>query len=575
MVARYERPLVVQGDHTVLLEVDHPMYADARDALARIAELEKSPEHVHTYRITPLSLWNAAGAGVGVDDVLTSLDAFSKYELPQNVVTDIRDHLSRFGRLRLRKDDGGRLILESDDLPLLIELRRNKKVQPFLLDPLDDRRIPVRGELRGHLKQALIQVGYPVEDLAGYVDGAPLEIALRNETLGGAPFGLRDYQQGAADSFWAGGGPRGGSGVIVLPCGAGKTVIGMASMARAQTQTLIVCFGTVAARQWINELLDKTELTPDLIGEYTGDLKEIRPITVTTYQILTHHVGKKLKATDPIDLADFPHLSLFTAHDWGLIVYDEVHLLPAPVFRITAEIQARRRLGLTATLVREDGRETDVFSLIGPKRFDLPWKLLEEQGWIAAADCWEIRTSLTPDGRMAYAMAEEMNDAHRIAAVNPEKDEIVRRLLRMHPDDHVLIIGQYLDQLRRVAEEFGAPLITGKTPNAERERLYSQFRAGAVRRLVISRVGNFAIDLPTANVAIQISGTFGSRQEEAQRLGRVLRPKADAGRAFFYSVVTRDTSDQQFAARRQLFLTEQGYRYTILDAATLLQSGLG
>jgi DNA excision repair protein ERCC-3 len=331
----------------------------------------------------------------------------------------------------------------------------------------------------------------------------------------------------------------------------------------------------VAARQWIGELLDKTDLTPEMIGEYTGDVKEIRPITVTTYQILTHHTGRKLKATDPIGPEDFPHLTLFTGHDWGLILYDEVHLLPAPVFRITAEIQARRRLGLTATLVREDGRETDVFSLIGPKRFDLPWKLLEEQGWIAAADCWEIRTTLSTEDRMAYALAEEVNEAHRIAMTNPAKDEIVRRLLRMHADDHVLIIGQYLDQLRRVAEEFDAPLITGKTPNLDRERLYARFRSGEIRRLVVSRVGNFAIDLPSANVAIQISGTFGSRQEEAQRLGRVLRPKGDGGRAFFYSVVTRDTSDQQFAARRQLFLTEQGYRYTILDAATLMEAGLG
>jgi DNA excision repair protein ERCC-3 len=570
-----ERPLIVQGDHTVLLEVDHPAYTPARDALARFAELEKSPEHVHTYRITPLSLWNAAGAGTTVDDVLESLAQFSKYPLPQNVVADIRDHMGRYGRLRLRKAEGNRLILEADDPILLVELQRNKRVQPYLLDPLSDTAILVRGELRGHLKQALTQVGYPVEDLAGYVEGAPLEIHLADLTRRGEPFAPRDYQHGAADAFWAGGGPKGGSGVVVLPCGAGKTVVGMAAMARAQTQTLIVCFGTVAARQWIQEILDKTDLTPDLIGEYSGDAKEIRPITVTTYQILTHHTGKKLRAGDPINLEDFPHLALFTAHDWGLIVYDEVHLLPAPIFRITAEIQARRRLGLTATLVREDGRESDVFSLIGPKRYDLPWKLLEEQGWIAAADCWEIRTSLPPDQRMAYALAEDAQESYRVAASTSAKDEIVRRLLNMHRDDHVLVIGQFINQLQRVADEFDSPLITGKTANREREKLYAQFRTGEIRRLVLSKVGNFAIDLPTANVAIQISGTFGSRQEEAQRLGRVLRPKPDGGPARFYSVVTRDTVDQTYAARRQLFLTEQGYRYTILDAATLLESGLG
>jgi DNA excision repair protein ERCC-3 len=547
------------------------MYPQARDALARFAELEKSPEHVHTYRITPLSLWNAAGAGTTVDDILGALDELSKYELPQNVVADIRDHLSRYGRLRLKRDDLGRLVLESEDQALLVELERNKKMQPFIAGRLDDSTLQVRGELRGHLKQALIQIGYPVEDLAGYVDGAPLEVRLRRLTQAGALFELRDYQADAADAFWAGGGPKGGSGVIVLPCGAGKTVVGMAAMARAGAQTLIVAFGTVAARQWIHELLDKTDLTPDMIGEYTGDQKEIRPITVATYQILTYHAGKKrLKASDPIVLEDFPHLNIFTSQDWGLIVYDEVHLLPAPIFRITAEIQARRRLGLTATLVREDHREADVFSLIGPKRFDLPWKLLEEQGWIAAADCWEIRTALPAERRMEYAMAEEMAERHRIAAVNPAKDEIVRRLLAMHREDHVLVIGQYLDQLERLADEFGDPLITGKTPNHERERLYDAFRTGQLRRLVISKVGNFAIDLPSANVAIQVSGTFGSRQEEAQRLGRVLRPKSDGTRAFFYSVVTRDTTDQGFAANRQLFLTEQGYRYTILDATQLL-----
>lgn len=564
-----ERPVIVQGDHTVLLEADNSFYAEARDALVRFAELEKSPEHIHTYRITPLSLWNAAAAGTAPEEIVGALERFSKYELPQNIVADIRDYCSRYGRLKLRRDEAGRLILESDDHALLVELSRNKRIQPFLLSALDERTYVVRGELRGQLKQALVQVGYPAEDLAGYVDGAPFRLALRDVTVQHLPFGLRDYQGEAVDAFWAGGGPRGGSGVVVLPCGAGKTVVGMGAMVRAQTSTLIVCYGTTAAHQWIDELLDKTDLSPDLIGEYTGDQKDVRPITVATYQILTYHPAKRQRGLD-LSLGEFPHLALFTSQDWGLILYDEVHLLPAPVFRITAEIQARRRLGLTATLVREDGREGDVFSLIGPKKFDVPWKSLEQQGWIATADCWEIRVALPSEERMAYALSEEMNERHRLAAVNPAKEEVLRRLVAMHRDDHVLVIGQYLDQLDRVAQLLDAPLITGKTPNRERERLYAAFRAGEVPLLVVSKVGNFAIDLPSANVAIQLSGTFGSRQEEAQRLGRVLRPKVDGGRAHFYSVVTRDTSDQLFAANRQLFLTEQGYRYTILDATVLL-----
>ena len=565
-----ERPLIVQGDHTVLLEVDNAQHAEARNALVRFAELEKSPEHVHTYRITPLSLWNAAAAGATTDEIVDTLERFSKYELPQNVVADVQDYLSRYGRLKLRKDADGRLLLESDDRPLLVELSHNKRIQPYLLGALDERTLVVRGELRGQLKQALIQVGYPVEDLAGYVAGAALPIALRALTTHGRDFAPRDYQEDAADAFWAGGGPQGGSGVVVLPCGAGKTIVGMAAMVRAQTQTLIVCYGTTAAHQWIDELLDKTDLTPDMIGEYTGDQKDVRPVTVATYQILTYHPGKARRASEELSLAEFPHLALFTSQDWGLIVYDEVHLLPAPVFRITAEIQARRRLGLTATLVREDGRESDVFSLIGPKRYDVPWKVLEQQGWIATANCWEIRVALPTEQRMEYALAEEMNQRHRIAAVNPAKEQVLRRLVAMHRDDHVLVIGQYIDQLERVARLLNAPLITGKTTNRDRERLYNAFRSGEVPLLVISKVGNFAIDLPSANVAIQLSGTFGSRQEEAQRLGRVLRPKWDGTLAHFYSIVTRDTSDQMFAANRQLFLTEQGYQYTIMDATALL-----
>jgi DNA excision repair protein ERCC-3 len=411
-------------------------------------------------------------------------------------------------------------------------------------------------------------------------------VQLRDHTRSEHAFGLRDYQREAVDVFWASGGSKGGSGVVVLPCGAGKTVVALGTIAAAQTHTLIVCFGTNAVHQWIEEILDKTSLDPDLIGEYTGDLKEIKPITVTTYQVLTYHPSKRrrgvteesaeggLKETivksKPV-AEEFPHLGLFTSRDWGLIIYDEVHLLPAPVFRVTAEIQARRRLGLTATLVREDGRESDVFSLIGPKKYDLPWKMLESQGWIATADCWEVRVALPQDLRMAYAVAEEGRDKYRIAAENPEKLAALDRLIGMHRDDNVLVIGQYLDQLHSIAERLEAPVITGKMPNREREKLYAAFRNGEIKRLVVSKVANFAIDLPDANVAIQVSGTFGSRQEEAQRLGRILRPKDEGVLAHFYTIVTRDTNDQEFSARRQLFLTEQGYRYTILDAAELFE----
>jgi DNA excision repair protein ERCC-3 len=432
--------------------------------------------------------------------------------------------------------------------------------------------------MRGHLKQALVQFGYPAEDLAGYVDGTPITLALRSETLAGRAFALREYQEDAVDLFWADGRSHGGSGVVVLPCGAGKTVVGAGVMARASCHTLIFCFGTVAVHQWMSELLDKMNIDPEMIGEYTGDLKEIKPITVTTYQILTYRKGRGRAREDKegkdrekeIDLSEFPHLALFTSRDWGLIVYDEVHLLPAPVFRMTAEIQARRRLGLTATLVREDGREGDVFSLIGPKKCDVPWKTLEKQGWIATADCWEIRVALPPEQRLPYALAEDSRIQYHIAAVNPAKLDALQRLAAMHREDNVLIIGQYLDQLEMIASILGAPVVTGKTAVFEREKLYGAFRRGEIKLLVVSKVANFALDLPEANVAIQVSGTFGSRQEEAQRLGRILRPKSDGALAHFYSITTRETLDQDYAAKRQLFLTEQGYRYTIMDATQLL-----
>jgi len=546
-------PIIVQSDKSILLEVDNPRYEEARDALARFADLEKSPEHIHTYRITPLSLWNAAAAGLDARTIVDTLARYGKYELPANVQVDIADYIGRYGRLKLRREDG-QLLLVSDDAPLIAEIVRHKKIAPFVLAQRDAYTLLVNPALRGHIKQALVHFGFPAEDLAGYVEGAPLPVQLYAVTRSGLPFDLRRYQQEAVDIFYAGGHARGGSGVVVLPCGAGKTVVGMAIMAKLQCATLILTPSTIAARQWMEELQDKTAIPAADIGEYSGERKEIKPVTVASYQILTYRQGKG---------EDFPHFALFNERNWGLIIYDEVHLLPAPVFRITAEIQARRRLGLTATLVREDGRESDVFSLIGPKKYDVPWKELERQGWIATAECHEIRIAMPEGDRMGYAVAEE-REKYRLAAENPVKLPIIEALVAKHEGDNILIIGQFLDQLKAVAAMVDAPLITGKTANLERARLYEQFRRGEQRLLVVSKVANFSIDLPDANVAIQISGTFGSRQEEAQRLGRILRPKRNGLLAHFYSLVTKDTRDQDFAARRQMFLTEQGYRYEIL-----------
>lgn len=554
-------PLIVQSDKSVLLEVDNDLYEEARDALARFAELEKSPEHIHTYRLTPLSLWNAAASGLKPDTILYSLTRYGKYPVPDNIRVDIFEYVSRFGRIKLLKQDG-HLVLYSDDLALIAEIARHKKVQPFLQGQLDAHSLLVDARHRGHVKQALVNIGYPAEDLAGYVDGSPLQIILRDITAGGEPFRLRAYQQEAIDIFHAAGHARGGSGTIVLPCGAGKTMVGLGVMNALNTNTLILTTGTVAIRQWIDEIIDKTTVNREDIGEYSGESKEIKPITVTTYQILTWRPRRK-KSDNAEEEEEFSHFALFDQRDWGLIIYDEVHLLPAPVFRITAEIQARRRLGLTATLVREDGRETDVFSLVGPKKYDVPWKDLEKQGWIATAECHEIRIPLPDEMRMEYATAEERNK-YRIAAENPNKLTIVQQLLEKHREDQVLVIGQYIEQLEKIAQMTGAPLIQGKTVIREREQLFDQFRAGEVRLLIVSKVANFSIDLPDANVAIQVSGTFGSRQEEAQRLGRILRPKRRGLLAHFYTLVTRDTRDQEFAAKRQMFLTEQGYRYDIL-----------
>jgi len=553
-------PLIVQGDRTILLEVDNPLHAEARDTIAPFAELEKSPEHIHTYRLTPLSLWNAAAAGVDADEMIAGLETYSKFPLPPNLPADLRDLVSRYGRVKLERIEGG-LRLITTDQPLIEELSRQRGVREYLGERLDAVSFAVADLDRGVLKQGLIAVGYPAEDLAGYAQGAALAVELRETMRSGGKFVVRDYQRGAVDTFHAGGGVKGGSGVIVLPCGAGKTIVGIAALAAIKTETLILTTSTTAVEQWRREVLDKTDLDESQVATYTGDSKAIAPVTLATYQIVTYRPKKD---------GEFPHFGLFNKRDWGLIIYDEVHLLPAPVFRITADIQARRRLGLTATLVREDHREEDVFSLIGPKKYDVPWRVLESKGWIAEAQCHEVRLGLPPALRMEYAIAE-WRDKFRLASENPTKDDLVELLLENHnhPDDRVLVIGQYIKQLRRIAERFDVPIITGSTTNSEREDLYGRFRAGAIRRLVLSKVGNFAIDLPDANVMVQVSGTFGSRQEEAQRLGRILRPKEGERPASFYTLVTRDTREMDFAHHRQLFLTEQGYSYEIVDESEL------
>jgi DNA excision repair protein ERCC-3 len=554
-----QNPIIVQGDKSVLLEVNNPHYQDARDVLARFAELEKSPEYIHTYRVSPLSLWNAAASGLDAETIIDGLARYSKYPLPGNVEVDIREYMGRYGRVQLHRRNGD-LILTSEDEPLILELNQHKELKPYIEAQEDAHTLRVDPARRGHVKQALVNVGYPAQDLAGYVSGDTVNFDLKPFTEEGRPFSLRGYQQEAAEIFYAGGAAHGGSGVIVLPCGAGKTIVGIAAIHQMQCSTLILTPNTVSVRQWIDELNDKTSLPAAQIGEYSGQRKEIKPITISTYQTMTYR-KRGTKKTDPFRQR-YPHFSLFDGQNWGLIIYDEVHLLPAPVFSITAELQARRRLGLTATLVREDGREEDVFSLIGPKKYDVPWKDLERQGWIAAADVVEVRIPLPHQSRIEYATAPQRNK-YRIAAENDDKFRVLDDLLRKHEDDQVLIIGMYLDQLEQAAKRYDAPLITGKTSVKQRRKLYEQFKTGEISELVVSKVGNFAVDLPNANVMIQISGTFGSRQEEAQRLGRILRPK-EGEIAHFYTLVTKDTLDQQYSANRQLFLTEQGYQYTIL-----------
>jgi DNA excision repair protein ERCC-3 len=537
-------PLIVQSDKTLLLETDHPDASACRMAIAPFAELERAPEHVHTYRLTPLGLWNARAAGHDAESVVDALVRYSRYPVPHALLVDVADTMDRYGRLQLLNSPVHGLMLHALDRAVLVEISRNKKVAPMLGARIDDDTVAVHPSERGRLKQVLLKVGWPAEDLAGYVNGEAHAIDLAEDG-----WVLRDYQREAVENFWAG-----GSGVVVLPCGAGKTLVGAAAMAEAKATTLILVTNTVAGRQWKRELVARTSLTEDEIGEYSGERKEIRPVTIATYQVMTARKG-----------GEYRHLELFGARDWGLIVYDEVHLLPAPIFRLTADLQSRRRLGLTATLVREDGREGDVFSLIGPKRYDAPWKDIESQGWIAPAECVEVRVTLTDAERMAYAVAEP-EDRYKVCATARTKMPVVKKLLERHPNEQKLVIGAYLEQLDEVSAELEAPVIEGKTTNKERERLFDAFRRGEIDTLVVSKVANFSIDLPEAAVAIQISGTFGSRQEEAQRLGRVLRPKADGRQAHFYTVVSRDTLDAEYAAHRQRFLAEQGYAYTIVDA---------
>ncbi|WP_125610087.1 DNA repair helicase XPB [Specibacter cremeus] len=546
-------PLIVQSDKTILLEVGHEAATAARHAIAAFAELERAPEHVHTYRITPLGLWNARAAGLDAEQVLDTLLTYSRFPVPHALLVDIEEVMSRYGRLRLEKDPVHGLVMRTTDFPVLEEVSRAKKIGPLLGPRIDPLTVVVHSSQRGTLKQLLLRAGWPAEDLAGYVDGTPHPIALTaSEPGSGTGWSLRPYQNLAVENFWAG-----GSGVVVLPCGAGKTLVGAAAMAVSGTTTLILVTNTVSARQWKDELLRRTTLTEAEIGEYSGAVKEVRPVTIATYQVLAMRRGGL-----------YPHLELLNGNDWGLIIYDEVHLLPAPIFRMTADLQARRRLGLTATLVREDGREGEVFSLIGPKRYDAPWKDIEAQGYIAPADCVEVRVDLPQDERMAYAMADDA-DKYRLCSTSDTKSAVVETLVARHAGEQLLVIGQYIDQLDDLAARLDAPLITGATSVKERQRLFGEFRAGTLHTLVVSKVANFSIDLPEASVAIQVSGSFGSRQEEAQRLGRLMRPKSDGRTARFYTLVARDTIDADFAAKRQRFLAEQGYAYRILDAADI------
>ncbi len=550
MIGDPSKPLIVQSDSTLLLDVHNPASEEARADILPFSELEKSPEHIHTYRITPLSLWNAASSGLVASQIIESLKRWSRFPVPENIIFTITETISRFGKIRLCPSSSDEfLVLAVEDDRIRRELASHKKLKDLLTDT--EQGFLIRLIDRGTIKQELIKLGYPVKDEAPLVDGDFLKVELKERTLSGHPFTVRDYQRESAQAFNGDGRPGSGFGTIVLPCGAGKTIVGMVVMSMLKTHTLILTTNVAAVHQWIDELIDKSSLTEEEIGEYTGDKKEIKPVTVATYQILTWRPTK-----DEL----YPHFRIFREHNWGLIIYDEVHLLPAPVFRVTAEIQAVRRLGLTATLVREDGHEEDVFSLVGPKRYDIPWKELESKGWIAEANCYEIRVELPDELKIPYATADK-RQKYRIASENPLKFTIAEEIIQNHPEDSILVIGQYIDQLKTIAEKLKVPIITGATPNPERERIYGDFKAGKIKVIVVSKVANFAIDLPDASVAIQVSGTFGSRQEEAQRLGRILRPKDK--NSYFYSIVSRNTNEEEFASHRQKFLTEQGYKYHI------------
>ncbi len=568
----YENPLIVQGDRSLLLDVHAPLAEECRNALIPFAELEKSPEHLHTYRLTPLSLWNAASAGFSADDAVQALEKFARYDVPQSVVAWIKETESRFGKIKLTsgpdievpvKEDGAEKIIEhflyltADSLPVFKEIAANHSVKKLLTSTLEDSGAPEYSFLlkltdRGTIKQLLLQAGWPVKDEVALTDGEPLDISLRETTKAGRPLEIRQYQKGAASALVGDKGPGTGFGTIVLPCGAGKTIVGMTIMDILKTSTLIITTNISAVHQWIDELLDKTNLTEDQIAEYSGESKTIKQVTVATYQVLTWRPDKE---------GPYPHFSIFHERPWGLIIYDEVHMLPAPVFRVVAELQAVRRVGLTATLVREDGCEGYVFSLVGPKRYDVPWKELERDRWIASAECIEVRIDLPSIQEIDYAVAGT-REKHKIASMNPDKLPVVRQIIDKFPEDKILVIGQYLQQLDDIVKDLGCPIITGKTPNAERDKIYKDFREGKIRVLVVSKVANFAIDLPDASLAIQVSGTFGSRQEEAQRLGRILRPKERKSR--FFTLITRSTVEEEFGSNRQKFLAEQGYEYKII-----------
>ena len=545
-------PIIVQSDKTLLVEVNNTLYTEVRDKLSKFAEVIKSPEYMHTYKISPLSLWNAASCGMCSEKIIGILEKYSKYEVPQNVIKDIEDNINKYGKIKLVREENS-LVLISEDIYIMKEIANYKGINKCFKEKINDVKYKINENMRGEIKLSLIKLGYPVEDIGGYIEGKKYEMSLKKFTSLGEQLSIRDYQREASEIFYSEGSAKGGSGVIVLPCGAGKTVTAMAVMDKIKEETLILTTNITALRQWKQELIDKMDISEENIGEYSGEIKEIKPITISTYQILTHRKSK---------IDEFVHMNIFHEKDWGFIIYDEVHTLPAPIFRAAAEIQATRRLGLTATLVREDGKEEDVFSLIGPKKYDVPWKVLEKQGWIAEAQCTEIRVKMPEDLKMEYAVSDSKNK-FRIASENYRKIYVLKDLIKKHENHKILIIGQYIEQLNLIAKELEAPIITGKTKNFERIQLFDKFKNGDISLLIVSKVANFAIDLPDASVAIQVSGTFGSRQEEAQRLGRILRPKKGENKAYFYSIVTAESREQEFALKRQLFLAEQGYKYYI------------